>query len=121
MVGVAAIGGSQQSTIVFIIGCRTAEMLLVAVGHGIIFGIPVTGTPGGLSCIFERQSIILQHIESHEELLGVLSTSKYRVERYRSTGSLLDEGITELDFVGTSRERHTTNHERHYSRNNFMM
>ncbi len=96
-------------------------MLLVAVGHSVHLGVPVADTPGSTCSILKRQAVVLQHVESYEELLRVFSTAEHGVERHGSTRSLLDEGVTELDVVGACRERHAANHQRHYSRNDFMM
>ena len=80
MVGVGNISRRQQTTVVLTVGSTIAEMLLVAVGQRVHLRIPVTGTPRGLGGILEGQTIVLQHIATYKELLGVFGTGKHRVE-----------------------------------------
>ena len=121
MVGVGNICRSKHTAIVLTVGSTIAEVLLVAVGKSIHLRVPVTGTPRSLGGVLKRQAVVLQHVQSDEELLGVFGTVEHGVERYRSTGRLLNEGVTELHGVGTGCERHTANHQRHNPCYDFMM
>ena len=121
MIGIGNIGRREQTTVVLTIGSTIAEVLLIAVGQCVHLRVPVTDTPRCLGRILEGQTIVLQHIATYKELLGVFGTGKHRVERDSSTRGLLDETVAELHIVGTCRNCHASDDQRHNPCYDFMM
>jgi hypothetical protein len=94
---------------------------MIAIGKSIELRVPVTLAPGRTCGVLKRKTVVLQHVATYEELLGIFGTVEHGVERYSSTRSLLNEGITELHVVGACRERHIAYGKGHGSSNYFMM
>ena len=97
--------GVERAGVVGHAAALVGEVAQIAVGHAVeLRGVGVISEREAVHAAV-RQAIVLERIDAGQILLGVFGFAEHRVNGNVAAGRLLQEAVTELEFVGAGRGR----------------